>query len=374
MDRRNPEDNTEKFLDDYLLNRTLSKAAEGVGEPTVPESTPEEDDRMREMAAGLVAPFDTAVRPGEIRMLSHPDKPVFGVVLPWDSHSVLLVPFSGMKHPATDLEMYAEDGETRGAGMQVYQIWNARTVKKSVIGKSWICGSISEAEKARLNRMLRHSLLGEPLDDDLLPLIGMPLSGEDDIRRVYMKDDLALFDPLDRENDVRKQEMEFTVPEEMLKPADMIATDVPGWTFHPLWQNEDDGDTSPMIASRFADMLGAGLIAAFRPSKRNEDRKYALAAGKEKGIIHVNCRIEHREEILSLKYSPNEDTVWIHILAADMIHFSNALDGSEIIDAAEHVLGTIQDAKCIMKVEKGFNGSIAIRTPDGMICHLEVIP
>ena len=107
-------------------------------------------------------------------------------------------------------------------------------------------------------------------------------------------------------------------------------------------------------------------------TRKKQDK--AIKALTEKGIIDVNCRIEHREEILSLKYSPNEDTVWIHILAADMIHFSNALDGSEIIDAAEHVLGTIQDAKCIMKVEKGFNGSIAIRTPDGMICHLEVIP
>lgn len=366
MDRRNPEDNTEKFLDDYLLNRTLTKAAEGVGEPAVPESTPEEDARMREMAAGLVAPFDTTVRPGEIRMLSHPDKPVFGVVLPWDSDSVLLVPFSGMKHPATDLEMYAEDGENRAAGMQVYQIWNARTVEKSVIGKSWICGSISEAEKARLNRMLRFSLLGEPLDDDLLPLIGTPLSGDDDIRMAYMKDDLAFFVPLDRENDARKQEMESTVPEEVIKQAEIIATDVPGWTFQPLLQNEDNGDTSPMIASR-DDMSGFGRIATA------SFVGVALAAGKEKGIKQRNCRIEHHEEILSIKYSPDENTVWIYILSADRKHFSNAMDGSEIIDAEGHVLGTIQDGSCIMEVEKGFDGSIALRMPDGKVCHLKVL-
>ena len=201
MTNRFQEENTREFLDEYLLDLSLDEELNGISGPALPESTLEEDERMRKMAAELVTPFDTNLRSGEIRMLSQPDKLVFGVVLPWDWSRVLLVPFSGMKHPATDLEMYAEDGETRSEGMQVYQIWNARTVYKSVIRKSWLCGSVSVAELGRLNRMLRYHLLGEqPLDESLRPLIGAPLTEGNDIRRVYMEKEKACFAPLDREN------------------------------------------------------------------------------------------------------------------------------------------------------------------------------
>lgn len=202
--------NTQKFMVEYRIIRELERAAEKMkqAEPEEAPSTPEEIARIRAKAAELVTPFDEQIREGEIRLLSQPDKITYGVVLPWDWRRVLLVPFSHMNNPATDMEMYAEDGDEHGMFQQVYQVWNARTVNKTVLAKSWSYGTISDEEKNRLKKMLRHSLLDEPIDSSLQPLVGTPLSREHDIRRNYMNSELSFFAPLDKADHKEEQRLQ----------------------------------------------------------------------------------------------------------------------------------------------------------------------
>lgn len=201
MIQQEQKDNTCEFMKEYSLLLALNKAAEDVDETNgLPRTSPEEDAKMRAAAAKFVTPFDTDVKPCEIRLLSQPDKLTYAAVLPWSGKHVLLVPFSHLSHPATDQEMYAEGNESKPGFQQVYQVWNARTANHELVSRSWTVGTISEADVLRLNRMLRYCLLHEPLDPEVRRLTGTPLSEDDDIRKKYMRNELDHFVGFDRED------------------------------------------------------------------------------------------------------------------------------------------------------------------------------
>ncbi len=160
--------------------------------------------------------------------------------------------------------------------------------------------------------------LGEPLGDKFR--FCLPYIGKSDSRRVY-RDELA----------------------DLLKRAS--------------WKN---GENTPQC-----------FASSIKSWWSSDEEEFAFAAGKEKKPIHMNCAIENHEEILSMKYSPNSNTVWIYIFSSDKADYSSALDNSEIVDRDGGVLGKIQNGKCILNVKKGFDGSIALRTSDGKICFLK---
>lgn len=98
-----------------------------------------------------------------------------------------------------------------------------------------------------------------------------------------------------------------------------------------------------------------------------------LAAGDEKGNIRKKCSVDTRSEVLIMEYSPSEKRVWIDVFSSDMKRTSS-LDEAEIINAHEQVLGTIAEGCCVLAVEDGFDGSVAIRLKDGCICILAELP
>ena len=155
------------------------------------------EGEMRMKAAEQVSPFDWLVRTGEIRLLSQTDRLTYGAILPWDWNHALLIPFSHAENPATDQEMYVSDGENRGLFQQVYQLWNARTVNRAILAKSWIAGTVPKEDMSRLNQMLQHIWLGEKLDVELQNRTGLPLLEGKDIRKKYLDEELANFAKLD---------------------------------------------------------------------------------------------------------------------------------------------------------------------------------
>lgn len=163
--------------------------------------------------------------------------------------------------------------------------------------------------------------LGEPLGDKFR--FCLPYIGKSDSRRVY-RDELA----------------------DLVKKANLTIVNALEWSDHrihdcvPLWHFEDE---------------------------------YAYAAGDEQEMIFVECSIDHHEEVMTLRYYPDQDSVWIRIFNADKKSLSFALDGTEIIDAEGHVLGTIQNGKSILNVKKRFDGRIILRKQNGMICQLRTI-
>ena len=199
--------NTMLFLNELTLQKQLEKLDVGIEEYTGGGN----DEHQRQVASGLTSPFDWLVKDWEIRLLAETETLTYGVVLPWDWNHALLVPFSHCSHPATDEEMYASDGESRGMFQQVYQVWNARTVNRTVLAKSWIHGIIPEQDKAALNQMLRHHWLGAELCSEISSRTGIPLLEGKDIRKKYMEEELANFavlDAADAEAEWAKDELE----------------------------------------------------------------------------------------------------------------------------------------------------------------------
>ena len=194
METTDQKTNTLAFVTELKIRNQLDKLDQEQDE-FVPSPA---DEKMRQAASELVSPFDWFLQPGEIRLLAQTEKLTYGVILPWDWSRMLLIPFSHASHPATDQEMYASHGEERGAFQQVYQLWNARTVNRTVLGQSWLMGKVAEEDMARLNRFLRHIWLGEKLEGGLQSLTGLPLRKGCDIRKAYLDEELANFDELDR--------------------------------------------------------------------------------------------------------------------------------------------------------------------------------
>lgn len=189
----NQKNNTRAFVAELEIRNQL----EAVGFEPEEMKPSESDEKQRRMAAEMVAPFDWHLQTGEIRLLSQTDRLTYGVILPWDWNHLLLIPLSHASHPATDQEMYVSDGE-RGMFQQVYQLWNARTVNKSVLAKSWEMGKITEEDLSCLNQFLRHIWLGDKLSQSIIDRTGLPLLQGNDIRKPYLDRELSNFIPLDK--------------------------------------------------------------------------------------------------------------------------------------------------------------------------------
>lgn len=194
------EKNSIKFLEEFKQKELLK---------TFDLDAEFEDDveAVPDIPEGLVSPFDIFVKDGEIRLLSNTDKLTYCAILPWDWEQCLLIPFSHCDNPATDQEMYATGAE-RGLYRQVLQIWNARTVHRTVLAKSWIAGKLSETEKSQINKLLRKDWLGSEISDDIKNLTGAPLLDMTDIRRIYMRQEQHNFEQLSLENEQARRHKE----------------------------------------------------------------------------------------------------------------------------------------------------------------------
>ena len=193
MKRFNQKNNTLAFVTELEIVNQL----DGLGIEEIEFDSTADDEKLRQTACKMVSKFDWLIQPGEIRLLSQTDRLTYGAILPWDWNHALLIPFSHAENPATDQEMYASDGEIRGLFQQVYQLWNARTVNRSILAKSWIAGTVPKEDMSRLNQMLQHIWLGEKLDVELQNRTGLPLLEGKDIRKKYLDEELANFAKLD---------------------------------------------------------------------------------------------------------------------------------------------------------------------------------
>ena len=203
---------TAAFLRDFKLQEQL-RALEEVDEREDRINTEKNISNFSSYPErkGLVSPFNTKIIPGEFRLLSQTDHLTYAAVLPWDDIRVLLIPLSTFEHPASDQEMYVEESEKQALHMKVYQVWNARTVNKAVLARSWVMGKMSERDIQRLQQLLRHIWLEDALEDDsICKLTGIPLLPGKDIRKRYMIREQENFRELDSE-DLAVEEIPFVL-------------------------------------------------------------------------------------------------------------------------------------------------------------------
>jgi len=144
--------------------------------------------------------FDTLIKPGEIRLLSQPDTMTFGVLLPWDWEHYLLVPFSHYENPATNEEIFSVNGAESGGCRQVFQVWNARTVNKPLLLRSWAMGHVEDEDIHRIKSLLGNIWLGDELTQELVDLTALPIEQENDPRVRFKREELDNFHTMDEED------------------------------------------------------------------------------------------------------------------------------------------------------------------------------
>lgn len=310
-------ENTKRFLNSYYLQKDFSTVS-GFDETALMETS-------REIRSAAIRDFDTNLKCGQIRLLADVECITYVVLLHSSGNDAFVTTaFSHYDFPATDQEM-ALKGRP-GLYLNVLQIWNTRTLRNEILRKSWLCGTLSEAV-CRDAWTFRLSLTtGKKLPEHILVASGTPIEDRDDIRLQYMQEEKRVFAAVDAPdlsdvNQISKSGLPSWFDDSLILP--------------PLWQPDLE----------------------------------VLAAGDEKSNIRKKCSVDTRSEVLIIEYSPSEKRVWIDIFSSDMKRTSS-LDGAEIIDAHEQVIGTIADGCCVLAVGDVFDGSVAVRLKDGGICTL----
>lgn len=306
-------ENTANFLNSYYIQRKLSEVS-GFDENASMETS-------HGVRSAAIHEFDTDLKCGQIRLLADVERITYVVLLQrCGDDAFVTTAFSHYDFPATDKEM-ALKGRA-GLYLNVLQIWNTRTLRSEILRKSWLCGTLSEAVCRDAWNFWLSLCSGKELPEHILAASGTPIEDDDDIRRQYMREEKQVF-----------------------AAVDAADSGLPSWF--------DDSLILPPLWPKLPEVL---------------------AAGDEKKNIRKKCSIDTRQEVLSMVFSPTEKRAWIKILNADMSDFSTALDGAEVIDSREKVLGAISSGRCDFAVEADFDGSVAIRLADGSVCILTAMP
>ena len=321
--------NTERFLTSYLMRKDLSQVSgydESQSLETSPGKTP-----------APVRPFNGNLRCGQIRLLANVDQITYIVLLrKLGDDAFLTMAFSHYDFPATDKELSLD--RDAGLYLNVLQVWNTRTLLNETLRKSWLYGTLPEKMCDDAWTFWLFMTTESPLPGRLAERSGTPITGENDLRLGYLQEEMDIFAKVDSSGlEQAEADPINETPESENNPSQD-------------WMN--------------------GLIL---PSSLWPEKEMALAAGEEKKMLQEKCAIEGRDEILSIKYSPNKNTIWVYIFSADR-RISTALDDAEIIDENECRLGSIRNGECTANVKGDFNGRIALRLADGTVCLLKKLP
>lgn len=252
------QENTRRFLREYQLLAALEKA----GVPGNQEET--FDGTGTEIPAGyrgVVHGFRYQVKPGDIRLFSQTGRLTYAAILPWDDDNWLVVPFSHCENPASSDEAYAAGGETRGLFQQVYQLWNARPVRKLFVMRGWKIGELPAEEMKRLQMLCNAVWTGKELPEELQERTGLPIRSLNDPRIPFRKEE--------RENLQVLDDLEDAFPKHLAELGEKLKKCASAWrsplmqaaagqencsaflvdeNAEPQWAECDDGELWPLEA------------------------------------------------------------------------------------------------------------------------------
>ena len=313
------QNNTDNFLTSYEIQKNLSEIS-GYDENLSQETS----DKI---VLDTVKDYNSDLKCGQVRLLADIKEITYILLLKkWDDESFLVTAFSHYNFPATNEELAL--GCYVGAYLNVLQIWNTRTLRNSILKKSWVCGEVTQKVCDEAWQFWLSLLNDNQLSDTILARTGTPIQEHDDIRIEYIEEEMSLWNSID-EDDLAEIE------------NDAENVDFPLWNISklmipPLWQQEN----------------------------------ISIAAGNEKDNIWVKCAIDGRNEFVTLEYSPEEMTLWLDVF--DDISDNNVccLDRTEIVNVDGTALGEIINGKAIIKNLKNFDGCLALRLEDQTVLLL----
>lgn len=311
--------NTLNFLRSYAIQKAMS-------EVSVPDEALDVAPVRNDASAG-VRPFDIELKCGQIRLLADVNRLTYIVLLKeWGDNAFVTTAFSHYDFPATDEEFALE--RNYGAYLNVLQVWNTRTLRDEILKRSWVCGTLSESVRRTVWDFWLSLSAGKELPIQIRERSGVPIESRNDVRLEYMREEAEVF--------------------AVIEAADL-----------------NDAEAGNKLNSWFNDNLI--LPPLWQPEE------LVLAAGDEKQNIRLKCVVDGRPEILALQYSQSEKKVWIRVFSPAMER-SDALDGAGIVDAAQKTLAVIAGDRCEFPAPDGFDGAVAVRTADGAIRTLSVLP
>lgn len=144
----------------------------------------------------LVAPFDTELKLGQIRLL---DPLLFAefrrfnyvaLIGEWGGDAFMAAPFGPFLGPATKTEWLTGREEN---ALRVLQLWNVRTWPREVLERSWLVDELTAQEREDAWTVFLHAATGATLSDRLLAQVGCPVVHPRDPRLAYQKQEARLF-------------------------------------------------------------------------------------------------------------------------------------------------------------------------------------
>lgn len=317
--------NTENFLQSYNI-RCKMREVSGYDEEI-------SEGNFADCKIPAIKDFDKTLAAGQVRLLPDAKELTYVLLLhEWEDNAYVVSAFSHYAAPATDEEL--QIAPDAGLFLNTLQMWNTRTLRNEILEKSWLIGNVSEeiCEDAWL--FWSSMITGEELPERLLSRTGIPISDDEDIRLEYMAEESQIFSEIDA------NDLDFS--EEI---------------------DEDYGEFS------LPDWLQPKLVL---PALWSE-KQTAFAAGDEKENIRIKCNISETDNNLLVEYSQAEGALYLEVYDKNFSQESRALDGAQVIDAEENILGVIQDGFCKINDLFDFDGSFGIKTQEGKIYTAEEI-
>ena len=139
-----------------------------------------ERDNNGATAEGLGDKFDAPVKAGELRIFADEERPIVGLLYKQVGDSWIIVPVSEFSVPATEQEILL--------GKRVYQLWNSFTASSTFVERSWVVDDISMSDMKDLNTALLYVMVGDPISEDLVNCIGLPITSLEDPRLEYERE------------------------------------------------------------------------------------------------------------------------------------------------------------------------------------------
>ena len=314
--------NTEKFLIQYEMRQRL-EAVDGGGECRENVSG---DERARAECARRVQQFDREIERGQIRVLPKTERVTYVLVArEWSESSWLVIPFSNFSEPATDDELRLQDDG--GVGLRVVQLWNARSMTRSTLQKSWVVATMDEKELNDILAAWKWTVGAAELSESQQSRTGLPILERDDKRITYQDRELKNFAEIDAA-DMRREEW-----------CAKVRINLQSWRRQPLRMS------------------------------RTFDRNYALAASPVLEPVSVDCEVPGFEVKVHVRYTPEDKALRIEVFGSDG-SCSKALDGWSVFAAPEEALGEIENGRFKYTFAEFFDGVVAIADLEGGVFPL----
>lgn len=327
------------LLDRWRAERAAEKALATAWENDAPRTPPATVDIERLAAA--VDPYDSALEPGQIRILAPEltadpgNIPYVAVLESWEPGIWLVAPFSPYSTPATEGEMSTG---LSPVGQRVLQCWNARTAAESVIARSRVAGTLPRGVLEDARALFRHAMSGAPLPESFSSVVGPPVLSEADPRREHFVESAVRYEPITAAT---------RATEAALARAERLA------------------ELKVKIAERFAGLKETvGTIAdglkdfVFVPAHGTPAA--ALAAGDKARETTETFRVPAFGVELDVKHAPEEGKVRFVVYGTDGERDTVKLEEFAVVAKDGSLVGTIEDGVLVAEASTVADGFLLL--------------